>query len=179
MSENTKTSWKGPQSRHLWILCLFPVAKINTRSPNVALNLVVACVQTSPISFVARGKGTKEIGDVCTQATWSSLREVFNLVFAAFCDSRKTLEKMAQPSHPCVKPGLHNRQFFFLSFPSSRLGCLALARAPKPVWPPDDTACPLTGVFVINVYLLKVSFAAIFVSWMKVGRVNQLNILFH
>ena len=28
----------------------------------------VACVQTSPISFVARGKGTKEIGDVCTQA---------------------------------------------------------------------------------------------------------------
>ena len=26
-----------------------------------------ACVQTSPISFVARG--TKEIGDVCTQAT--------------------------------------------------------------------------------------------------------------
>ena len=29
----------------------------------------VACVQTSPISFVARGKGTKEIGDVCTEAT--------------------------------------------------------------------------------------------------------------
>ena len=34
----------------------------------------VACVQTSPISFVARGEGTfsratKEIGDVCTQAT--------------------------------------------------------------------------------------------------------------
>ena len=31
----------------------------------------LACVQTSPISFVARGKGTratKEIGDVCTQA---------------------------------------------------------------------------------------------------------------
>ena len=36
----------------------------------------IACVQTSPISFVARGKGTlfsfpratKEIGDVCTQA---------------------------------------------------------------------------------------------------------------
>ena len=99
--------------------------------------------------------------------------------FAAFCDSRKTLEKMAQPSHTCVKPGLHNRQIFFLSFPSSRLGCLALARAPKPVWPPDDTACPLAGVFVINVYLQKVSFAAIFVSWMKVGRVNQLNILFY
>ena len=36
--------------------------------------------------------------------------------FAAFCDSRKTLEKMAQPSHPCVKPGLHNRQIFFLVF---------------------------------------------------------------
>ena len=45
-------------------------------------------------------RATKEIGDVCTQATSSSLREVFNLVFAAFCDSRKTLEKMAQPSHP-------------------------------------------------------------------------------
>ena len=28
---------------------------------------MVACVQTSPISFVARG-ATKEIGDVCTQA---------------------------------------------------------------------------------------------------------------
>ena len=28
----------------------------------------VACVQTSPISFVARGT-TKEIGDVCTQAS--------------------------------------------------------------------------------------------------------------
>ena len=38
----------------------------------------IACVQTSPISFVARGKGTtslfrvpratKEIGDVCAQA---------------------------------------------------------------------------------------------------------------
>ena len=61
-------------------------------------------------------RATKEIGDVSTQATSSSLREVFNLVFAAFCDSRKTLEKMAQPSHPCVKPGLHNRQFFFLVF---------------------------------------------------------------
>ena len=35
--------------------------------------------------------------------------------FAAFCDSRKTLEKMAQPSHPYLKPGLHNRQFFFVS----------------------------------------------------------------
>ena len=33
----------------------------------------LACVQTSPISFVARGKGsaTKEIGDVCTQASAS------------------------------------------------------------------------------------------------------------
>ena len=36
--------------------------------------LVLACVQTSPFSFVARGKGTfphatKEIGDVCTQAS--------------------------------------------------------------------------------------------------------------
>ena len=36
-------------------------------------DVLFACVQTSPISFVARGKGTfpratKEIGDVCTQA---------------------------------------------------------------------------------------------------------------
>ena len=160
MSENTKTSWKGPPSRHLWILCLFPVAEINTRSPNVAHNLVES----------SRGwEGGSVVGPA----------ENASPFFAAFCDSRKTLEKMAQPSHPCLKPGLHNRQIFFLSFPSSRLGCLALARAPKPVWPPDDTACPLAGVFVINVYLQKVSFAAIFVSWMKVGRVNQLNILFY
>ena len=79
------------------------------------------------------------------RTTWSSRREVGEReagwalqkmllpFFAAFCDSRKTLEKMAQPSHPCLKPGLHNRQIFFLSFPSSRLVCLALARAPKPV----------------------------------------------
>ena len=160
MSKNTKTSWKGSASRHLWILCLFPVAKINTRSPNVAHNLVES----------SRGwGGGSGVGPA----------ENASPFFAAFCDSRKTLEKMAQPSHPCVKPGLHNRQFFFLSFPSSRLGCLALARAPIPVWPPDDTACPLAGVFVINVYLQKVSFAAIFVSWMKFGRVNQLNILFY
>ena len=34
------------------------------------------CVKTSPISFVARGKGTrasKEIGDVCTQAKYLTL----------------------------------------------------------------------------------------------------------
>ena len=36
-----------------------------TYSPIHALR-TIACVQTSPISFVARG--TKEIGDVCTQA---------------------------------------------------------------------------------------------------------------
>ena len=31
---------------------------------------LLACVQTSPISFVARfPRATKEIGDVCTQAT--------------------------------------------------------------------------------------------------------------
>ena len=160
MSENTKTSWKGPPSRHLWILCLFPVAEINTRSPNVAHNLVES----------SRGWGAgKGVGPAENASSF----------FAAFCDGRKTLEKMAQPSHPCVKPGLHNRHIFFLSFPSSRLGCLALARAPKPVWPPDDTACPLAAVFVINVYLQKVSFAASLVSWMKVGRVNQLNILFY
>ena len=41
----------------------------------VEVEVAIACVQTSPISFVARGKGTfpfphaaKEIGDVCTQA---------------------------------------------------------------------------------------------------------------
>ena len=126
------------------------------------------------------------------RTTWSSRWEVgdggsgvgttenASPFFAAFCDSRKTLEKMAQPSHPCLKPGLHNRQICFLSpVPSSRLACLALARAPKPVWPPDDTACPLAGVFVINVYMQKVSFAAIFVSWMKVGSVNQFSILFY
>ena len=160
MSENTKTFWKGPPSRHLRILTLIPVAEINTRSPNVAHNLVES----------SRGWG---------RGSGVGPAENASPFFAAFCDSRKTLEKMAQPSHPCLKPGLHNRQIFFLSFPSFRLWCLALARAPKPVWPPDDTACPLAGVFVINVYLQKVSFAAIFVSWMKVGRVNQLNILFY
>ena len=40
---------------------------------SITLFVVVACVQTSPISFVARGNGpfsasTKEIGDVYTQA---------------------------------------------------------------------------------------------------------------
>ena len=30
---------------------------------------VIACVQTSPISFVAFPRAAKEIGDVCTQAT--------------------------------------------------------------------------------------------------------------
>ena len=102
------------------------------------------------------------------RTTWSSCREVGEggggyalQIFADFCDSWKTLEKMAQPSHPCLKPGLHNRQIFFLSFPSSRLACLALAHAPNPVWLPDDTACPVAGVSVINVYLQKVSFAAI------------------
>ena len=36
------------------------------------LGRMFACVQTSPISFVARGtfpRATKEIGDVCTQAS--------------------------------------------------------------------------------------------------------------
>ena len=31
--------------------------------------------------------------------------------FAVFCDSWKTLEKMAQPSRPCLKPSLHNRYY--------------------------------------------------------------------
>ena len=148
-------------SRHLWILCLFPVAEINTRSPNIAHNLVES----------SRGwGGGSGVGPA----------ENASPFFAAFCDSRKTLEKMVQPSHPCLKPGLHYRQFLFSSpVPSSRLGCLALACAPKPVWPPDDTACLLPAVFVINVYMQKVSFAAIFVSWMKVSSVNQFNILFY
>ena len=97
MSKNTKTSWKGPPSRHLWILCLFPVAEINTRSPNVAHNLVES----------SRGWGA---------GGWVGPAENASSFFAAFCDSRKTLEKMAQPSHPCVKPSIHNRQIFFLSF---------------------------------------------------------------
>ena len=87
--------------------------------------------------------------------------------FAAFCDSQKTLEKMAQPSHPCLV-------FSFLSIRVARP-----CSRPNPVWQPDDTACLLAGVFVINVYLQKRPFAAIFVSWMKVGSVNQFYILFY
>ena len=33
----------------------------------------IACMQTSPISFVARG--TKEIGDVCTQAKMHTIQK--------------------------------------------------------------------------------------------------------
>ena len=47
-----------------------------------------------------------------------------SFVFAAFCDSQKSLEKMAKQSHPCLKPGLHNRYHYF---PSPCLACLALA----------------------------------------------------
>ena len=163
MSENTKTSWKGPPSSSVAPSLNFMFVPSSRNKYAVAK----CCAQLGRVvERLGSGKG----GGPC--------RQCFPF-FAAFCDSRKTLEKMAQPSHPCVKPGLHNRQIFFLSFPSSRLGCLALACAPKPVWPPDDTACPLAGVFVINVYVLKVSFAAIFVSWMKVGSVNQFNILFY
>ena len=102
--------------------------------------------------------------------------------FAAFCDSRKTIKKMTQPSPPCLKPSLHNRHyfFFFLSFSSSFLACLALARATKR--PSDHSVSWLAGVFVINVYLQVVSLAVIFVSWMKVGAVPssaKLNILFY
>ena len=166
MSKNTKTSGRGPASRFVAPSLNFMFVPSNQNKHAVAK----CCVQLGRV-----GK-CREVGD---GGMGVGPPENVSSLFAAFCHSRKTLEKMAQPSHPCLKPGLHNRQIFFLSFPSSRLGCLALARAPKPVWPPDDTACPLAGVFVINVYLQKVSFAAIFVSWMKVGSVNQLNILFY
>ena len=73
-----------------------PSSQNNTRSPNVAHNLVES----------SRGwGGGSGVGPA----------ENASPFFAAFCDSRKTLEKMAQPSHPCLKPGLHNRQFFFVS----------------------------------------------------------------
>ena len=79
------------------------------------------------------------------RATWSSremqrgggrgrglgLAENASSFLGAFCDSRKTREKIAQPSHPY--PAYTADNFFFLSFPSSRLACLALARAPNPV----------------------------------------------
>ena len=91
-SENTKTSGKGPASRHLWILCLFPVAEINTRSLNVARNLAKSG------NGVRWGWG---------EGGWAP-RENASSSFAAFCDSRKTIKKMAQPSPPCLKPSLHN-----------------------------------------------------------------------
>ena len=58
--------------------------------------------------------------------------------FAAFCDSRKTLEKMAQPSHPCLKPGLHNRQFFFC------LQFLPLDSRVSPLLAPQNPSDPQT-----------------------------------
>ena len=129
-------------------LCLFPVAKINTRSPNVAHNLVES----------SRGwGGGSGVGPA----------ENASPFFAAFC------------AILALNPAHSTDNFFLSPVPSSRLGCLALACAPKPVWPPDDTACLLAAVFVINVYMQKVSLAAIFVSWMKVGSVNQLSILFY
>ena len=36
--------------------------------------VLFACVQTSPISFVPFPRATKEIGDVCTQATVLSVQ---------------------------------------------------------------------------------------------------------
>ena len=56
-----------------------PVLLLNQPNETEAMlvfetSAVVACVQTSPISFVGRGKvpflrATNEIGDVCTQAS--------------------------------------------------------------------------------------------------------------
>ena len=42
---------------------------------------MLACVQTSPIAFVARPfpRATKEIGDVCTQARGKLPQKFFNL----------------------------------------------------------------------------------------------------
>ena len=63
--------WHFPLSHHRFELSCFSSYKIRLFCfQSLAL---VACVQTSPISFVARGKvpfprATKEIGDVCTQA---------------------------------------------------------------------------------------------------------------
>ena len=51
----------------------------DTACSSLRLKRHFACVQTSPISFVARG--TKEIGDVCTQAkrhlVWSVIKKSF------------------------------------------------------------------------------------------------------
>ena len=104
------------------------------------------------------------------------------LLFAAFCDSRKTLEKVAQPSPPCLKPSLHNRHsvhfFSCLFLPLvSRVSRLLASQNPS-----DHSLSWLAGVFVINVYLQEVSLVVIFVPWMKVGAVPssaKLNILFY
>ena len=53
----------------------------------IAFRLVFACLQTSPISFVARGKGpfpraTKEIRDVCTQANGFGAKKDRGKVFS-------------------------------------------------------------------------------------------------
>ena len=56
--------------------CLICALNLYFAQKLLEVEVGIACVQTSPISFVARGKGTfpfphaaKEIGDLCTQAT--------------------------------------------------------------------------------------------------------------
>ena len=53
--------------------------------------------------------------------------------FAAFCDSQKTLEKMAQPSHPCLNPAYTPAKFLSCLFLplDSRVSPLLAAQTPS------------------------------------------------
>ena len=85
--------------------------------------------------------------------------------FAVFCDSRKTLEKMARPSHPCLKTRpTQQTNFFCLQF-------LPLDSCVSPLLAPQNPSDPQTIQHVHWLESLlsmsickKVSFAAIFVS---------------
>ena len=48
---------------------IFPALRLDCRRTNSTSRCDVACVQTSPISFLCCTRTTKEIGDVCTQAS--------------------------------------------------------------------------------------------------------------
>ena len=104
MSENTKTSWKGPASPLLRRAIVAPSLNFMFVPSSRNKHAVAKCC--AQLGRVVERLGSGKGGGPC--------RKCFPF-FAAFCDSRKTLEKMAQPSHPCLKPGLHNRQFFFVS----------------------------------------------------------------
>ena len=71
--------------------------------------------------FVPSSRNKHAVVKCCTQlgqvGKWSEVgvggggmgpAENASSSFAAFCDSRKTIKKMAQPSPPCLKPSLHN-----------------------------------------------------------------------